>query len=305
MNRFFTLLFLGVSFIVNAQDPTKTLQQAEKLFEQGRYADAEKKFAKVVERAPSATGYLYLGLCQYLVEDYPEALNSFNQVLETHAVGEIRRYALKHKAYSFFEMDSLLLAKEALEKLAFEFALDAGDLYHLSFIHTRLNEPHTSMEYIQQCVKKDTARAMGALMMYHLFNENWKESLLVLDSMTVLDPQFSLPMNYAYCHSMLGNYAKADSVFQTMENKKDPQFMNNYGFNLYFLGDQKTGMQLLNKAREKMPENSYVLRNLAFIAKHEGRDEMACEWLQKALELGYSTQYGLDVQRWQTEWCKP
>lgn len=304
MKPLLSLLALCISLASFSQDPSKLITQGQELFDQGKYAEAKKKFAKVVKDYPSASGYLFLGLCQYNLEEYPDAVENFDQVLETHAVGNLRMYALRHKAYAYFQMDSLTQAQTAFKDYEFEFQLNSRDFYYLSFIHTRLNEPEASMGYIEQCQEKDPNSAWAALMMYHLFYENWEETLMVLDTMSALDPEFAMPMNNAYCHSMLGNYTKADSIFQEIKDMKDPQYMNNYGYNLYFLGQKEKGMELLQKALEKMPENSYILRNLAVIAHHENRSEEACDYLNQALALGYTTEYGLDVERWVKDWCK-
>lgn len=71
---------------------------------------------------------------------------------------------------------------------------------------------------------------------------------------------------------------------------------NNRGYSKFKLGDIKGALKDINKSLEISPYNSYAYRNRAIVYLQQKNVKAACKDLKYALQLGYTKQYGRDVQ---------
>jgi tetratricopeptide (TPR) repeat protein len=81
--------------------------------------------------------------------------------------------------------------------------------------------------------------------------------------------------------------------------KLDPNYsfaFNNKGFALHKLGRTDKGLKAIALAGRKRPENPHVPRNLGLIALDRGDTAKACGHFRQALTLGFTAQYGPEVE---------
>ncbi|MEM6299906.1 MAG: tetratricopeptide repeat protein, partial [Bacteroidota bacterium] len=71
---------------------------------------------------------------------------------------------------------------------------------------------------------------------------------------------------------------------------------NNRGYSKYKLNNYDEALKDVNQSLKVWGENSYAYRNKALILLAMNREEEACESFQKALQLNYIEQYGIDQE---------
>jgi tetratricopeptide (TPR) repeat protein len=74
---------------------------------------------------------------------------------------------------------------------------------------------------------------------------------------------------------------------------------------LYKLGRTKEALTDVNKSLKLDEANSYAYKNRALIYLEMKDTGKACEDLNKALELGFTEQYGNEVKELKIKHCSP
>ena len=69
------------------------------------------------------------------------------------------------------------------------------------------------------------------------------------------------------------------------------------------LGDTKAALKDIRKSIDMFPSNSYAFRNLAIIHLDTGENKSACEACKRAIELGFSTNYGEEMNEFYKQNC--
>jgi Flp pilus assembly protein TadD len=87
-------------------------------------------------------------------------------------------------------------------------------------------------------------------------------------------------------------------------NPKFSNAYNNRGFAKLQLNDLKGARIDINKSQELDPTNSYAYRTMALYLLAENKKSQACEQLQKAIKLGYSSDYDDEVDSLIKQHCK-
>lgn len=83
----------------------------------------------------------------------------------------------------------------------------------------------------------------------------------------------------------------------------EPLSYNNRAYNKYKLGDLKGALADVEKSIRLYPTNSYAFRNRALIYIAMKKNANACQDINKALELGFTTMYGDQVEKLKEEHC--
>lgn len=86
-------------------------------------------------------------------------------------------------------------------------------------------------------------------------------------------------------------------------DKDQPLAFNNRGYVKYKLNDLKGAMQDVNHSLELYPSNSFAYKNRALIFIALKQMNFACEDLQKAISLGFTSMYGDEVQKLLEKYC--
>lgn len=95
---------------------------------------------------------------------------------------------------------------------------------------------------------------------------------------------------------------RAVAAEKKTENKTGTPY-NNRGYIKYMQGDMKGALKDINKALEIWDANSYAYRNRALVYIATQQIPKACEDIARALELGYTEQYGDDIQQLRDKHC--
>lgn len=108
-----------------------------------------------------------------------------------------------------------------------------------------------------------------------------------------------------FLHMRSGAYAKAIADMDKAI-KQDPNYgfaFSNRGWSYYLLGDTAKALRDLTLAVRKNPTNAYAHRSLGIIELARGQMTTGCAHLRKALELGFATLYGNEVEELLTRSC--
>ena len=121
-----------------------------------------------------------------------------------------------------------------------------------------------------------------------------------LDRALELGPRDPVTFNSRGYHlyALNGRYREAIAEYDRAI-KLDPNYsfaFNNRGWAFYKLGDRDRAMRNITLAGRKRRSNPYVHRNLGLIAVDDGEPERACRFFRQALDLGFTEQYGTEVQ---------
>jgi len=79
---------------------------------------------------------------------------------------------------------------------------------------------------------------------------------------------------------------------------------NNMGYAYYKLGKLEVAEEKINLSINHYPSNSYAYYHLALLKIEQKKIEKACEYITKSLKLGFTNEYGDEVQQLQDQYCK-
>ena len=109
--------------------------------------------------------------------------------------------------------------------------------------------------------------------------------------------------SFYYVHVNIGFHYLGEEKFEEALNEfnqvleidsTEAATLNNKSFALLKLNRIDEAMAFVNKSLTYGPKNAYAYRNRALI-KLEMRDQSACDDLRKAQQLGFTEQYGSEV----------
>lgn len=84
----------------------------------------------------------------------------------------------------------------------------------------------------------------------------------------------------------------------------DPYVLNNLGYAQLRTGAVNDALRNVERSIKLNPGNSYAYRNLGLIWKEKGEKDKACTAFERALQLGFTEQYGPEVEKWRTDYCR-
>ncbi|MBC7862584.1 MAG: tetratricopeptide repeat protein [Bacteroidia bacterium] len=127
------------------------------------------------------------------------------------------------------------------------------------------------------------------------------ESILRIDSADV-----HARINLAFCYIQTKNFQKADTLYRKLLQKdsNEPYVLSNYGYVKHMLGKSNEGLKMIKKSLEIKPKNSYAYKYLAEIYFSQNETEKACEALNTGISLGFTTNYGSELEDLKKKNCK-
>lgn len=104
--------------------------------------------------------------------------------------------------------------------------------------------------------------------------------------------------NLAFLYSELGEFEKALKVSNKLLSFKPKEAfaLNNRGYIKYKLNDLLGALEDVNNSILYVPGNSYAFRNRGLIYIAMKKNKEACADFQKAVNLGFSKEYGNEVE---------
>lgn len=125
-----------------------------------------------------------------------------------------------------------------------------------------------------------------------------------------LNPKFAKTyLNRGFTYLKMELYEKAvydlERVPRYTENPELIAFsLNNLGYAYYKLGKLELAEEKVNHSINIYPSNSYAYYHLALIKIEQKDTEKACQYIAKSLILGFTNEYGDEVQKLQDQHCK-
>lgn len=112
--------------------------------------------------------------------------------------------------------------------------------------------------------------------------------------------------NLGFMSSNQERYTDALQWFQKAQGlaPNDPYILNNLGYVQLKVGDAKAALASVTRSIKLFGSNSYAYRNLALIHLEQGDTNAACDALERAIALGFTKQYGDEVERLRKEHCR-
>ncbi len=112
--------------------------------------------------------------------------------------------------------------------------------------------------------------------------------------------------NLGFLASNRKDYPEAIRWFSEALEKapNDPIVLNNLGYAQLMGGDTDTALRNVQRSIKLNGSNSYAYRNLGLIWKAKGDKDKACSAFEEALGLGFTKQYGPEVEQLRKEYCR-
>lgn len=134
------------------------------------------------------------------------------------------------------------------------------------------------------------------------------EALAELEHFIRLDPEADEGyLNTAFFLSKHDRHQEALAYYDKMEprvEKDDAYFFNNRGYTRMKLGDTKGALKDIQRSIDLRPGNSYAYRNLGLTFQAMGKKDDACDAFEKALALGFTGQFGDEVEKEHATYCR-
>ncbi len=142
--------------------------------------------------------------------------------------------------------------------------------------------------------------------------ENYKKALQTIDN--AIDADTANGEGYYtrafYVKEKMGDYmgaiedySKAITLFRG-DTVNESKAYSNRGHAKYMLKDYKGALEDLDMAIRLNPDDPYIYRNRALIFIAIKNQIMICFDLKKALDLGFTNQYGDEVEKLMEEYCQ-
>ncbi len=303
-------LFILGNVTVYGQDAQTFYDDAEALFDAGEYKKAVKQCQKAIDAdAEFQQAYVLQGECYYQMKEFDNEFSTYNaglRVLQKSSTLYQSR-GMKFQNAGMFE--------EALRdyNLAVKFAENDSAKY--SFINSRstaklnMRNFQGAYEDLMACYKFDSTNFAVLLNLGAICDEVGKDDEVVyfLEKADLVDETgFAAKANLAFFYQRKEMYDKSAAIFEKIlaEKPDEAYTLNNQSYNYLKMGKLKEALALVDKSIKLMPYNSYAYKNRALIYIEMDKTKKACEDLARAVELGFTEQYGSEVNKLQAKYCK-
>jgi tetratricopeptide (TPR) repeat protein len=272
-------------------------QYAKYLFDRESFTFALPMFKKILYDNPSGVdGYINVGVTYLNLNEPEKALIYFEKGLTADKSNWILNENLYH---TYLELNDKEKAHEALDRLI---AVQPENYFHYlrkAGLYGK-NDNSKNLEFSEKALALNPDDALCYTQLsIALWNAGRQdEALSALDEALSIDPVESTALNnYGYYLSKMGRYSDALPYFDTAIEVY-PEFAypyNNAGLCYLRLGRHEEAIKNINYSIELDPENSYAFKNRALYYIDVNDKTKAIEDLYKAKELGYTEQYGEEV----------
>ena len=311
MRSFFLLFTFLCTYYTYAQTSTDPAYlKGLELEQQVKYAKAIKEFTKAIDK--NATEHLFFverGKCNFYLNNYQIAYEDFAESLKLKPKNDyvylmLARLFLtvnnKQEAINNADMALKYATVDSIKKAVHLVRADAKQ---------GLQAYNDAYEGYKKVLFYDSTNLAAlnniALALMDLKRED--EGLKYLDKIIRID-SINLPAicNYGFIYQQKGEYEK--SIFYYKKALKlDPAsfiVLNNLGYSEFLNGDVEVGLTHINASIKLNASNCYAYRNRALINIKKEDKESVCRDLYIAKGLGFTDQYGNEVENLIDEHCK-
>lgn len=302
MKNLVFLFLVSLSNISLAQEGLNNFKLAIEKRKEKKYKDAISYCNKAIQADPANDEY-YLERSQINIylNDAEAAFKDINKAIAINPASEkgyIRRGDFYHLIDQYDK--SIIDFSNALERAK-------EDSIKVRCLVSRSSSKLAKMDYDgcrQDCNKALTIDSLSigalnnlAISMSGL--EYGEEVLKVLKKIIEIDPSVDYAyMNMGYKLSVLGRHKESLPYFDKAisMNPHNPYGYSNRGFAKLKNSDIEGAMDDLNKSIKQDPTNSYAFKNRGLVYLAQKKHKKACEDWDEAIRLGYSRNYGKEVE---------
>lgn len=276
-----------------------------KLYNQHKYQEALDVFTEIQDSVSGITIEYYVASSHFRMKNFELAQQEFESIVKKYNNGPEVGWAWVDLGSCYRSLDQAELAIQAYTNAGERFP-ESNGWYHLGMYYASMNNAQEAFEAYSKHLSFDSlnprvyAKRMEVDFELKLYDYALNDILKAKE----LDANYDIPMNEAFCYSMLEKYDLADSVYESIENKDDPYYLNNCGFNKFKLGEIEQGKEMILKSLEMYSYNSFAYRNLALIAIYQDHLSDACTNLFKAKELKFEVHFGAEVNQLIEKYCQ-
>lgn len=299
------IIILSFFSLTSYSQNTQQFDKGVEAFNSENYSKALNEFKKYQKKNDGLTVKFYIASCYFKMEDFDIAKKRYIEIVNTYKDDKEIGWSMVNIGSCYRELDKIDSAMYYY-KMAGEYYPESGANFNLAQLYYSLDEFTKAKDEYDRALKYDSTNAYYYIKRQEInFILNDYES--ALEDMLIarkLDSKYYLASNEAFCHSMMKNYSKADSVFMLIQDDEDAIFLNNFGLNKHKMGSTSEGIKLIQKSLMINPNNPYSYRNLAIIYIDQNDTDSACKNLIKAKDLKFFTRYGNEVNELITKYCE-
>lgn len=289
---------------------TNSMDEVERLSKNGDFKQALVTMDKLIAMNPKQANYYAnrAALCLEL-EEYEEAVKTLSTAINIMP-DSIFLYDMRGTLLERFR-----LYKEAISDFtqAYEKSTDMASKSHFltnrGGSKSRIRDFEGAYADLRKAVEYDSMNLDALNNLAAVCDEVNKpsETLKYLELIITRNPNYvGAYVNLGFKYQVLEQHEKAIIYFnKAIElNPAEALGYSNRSFSRFKINDLVGATEDINYSINLMPINSYAYKIKALIEIKEKKYDQACNTLQKALELGYTEQYGNEVQELISTNCK-
>lgn len=304
----FVALFISVSLL--AQKDQKAFEEAKALYEKKNLSGALKSVNKAIEINPKTGDYYSLKAdILYELKDYQGAYDNYSKAILFNP----------QDFYLYNQRGNLLLSSKLTEgaisdfEKVVEFAPNdtvlLSGLINLGTAKSNMRDFKGAYADFKKAFKIDS-NDVGLLnnMGHVCFELGYDaEGFDCYERITKIQPDFiGIYVNLGYLYQLKEEYEKSLTYLnKAIDLDPNEAFaLSNRSYTLLKLGRAKEALKDIEKSIKLFPGNSFAYRNRALIYFEMGEKEKACADLLMALQQGFTSRYGKEVEELQASKCK-
>lgn len=283
------------------------MQQANDAFNKKDYQTSLSLYDQAVKADKKNTEAIFWrGLAKVYTKDLEGAIQDFTKVIKQNP-DHANSYLNRANAYAAIKNYDKAIADyakcEELEPGKVKVFENRGRMY------AEMKKFELSIESFSKAIQLDPGNADLFLFRadsYHFIGQDDKAEedlvmVLKLDSSNFLGRQ-----NLAFRYLRTDKFVEAEKLYAKLyqENPNDAYMLNNYGFLKHKMGKTEEGITMIRRSIEILPENSYAYKYLAEIYLSQNQLTDMCNAISKGLELGFTRDFGPELQEMKDRHCK-
>lgn len=319
MKYLFTLLMATAIVVANAQVDTAALKiKAWELYDETECTEAIIVVDRVLsEDSNRADMYMLRGICQLTVGEFEEGMNDLSHAiaLEPHDPYYWKMRSLMHSIMLEFDaaLQDMIAANKTLPPYT-KGSKSRDSLYTtmyglLGACYSDVREFDSAMAYYNKVLAIDSNNEMAvhsAIITYIEQKEYKKAHSFLKKYEQIAGESLEPAIMYVWYYVSVGEYKKAIKLSEELLRiEKTPygELLSNKAYAHYKLGELDQALEDINRSIDRNPSNSYAYKNRALIYIAKGKPTDACNDLRAALDMGYTTKFGTEVEELYVEHC--
>lgn len=173
---------------------------------------------------------------------------------------------------------------------------------NLGACYQRIRRFADALEQCDAALREDTANLDIMLNRSAVLDDlgRSEESITILHHLLEVKPnELTYMNNLGFLLNGKGRFAEAADWFSKgLELRpNDPYLLNNRGYSRLKAGDTEKALEDVKRSIKALPGNPYAYRNLGLVEQARGRTKEACDAFEKALNMGFTAQFGDEVKK--------